>query len=181
MKKVVFVFSLLCLSSIVCVFATNPVSVISGDVSIFTKASKTLLEIDYSSMKVGNETLDEYSQRRGEDFDRDWQGTSSFAASYFVKYFNKQFKKGMQLTENSSNVDYKMKIRVDSLHFGAFNSAGAVMSGTIEMVDLKTDEVITILNVSDCKGIAVLGPVRARLIRVYYELSDGIRALNPKK
>ena len=94
--------SILCVLCTVNLFADNPVSVKSGDVSVLRRPSKALLEFDYSATKVGDQTLDEYLQGRGDDFVRDWSQDRETAASYFKRYF-----KGMKLFASFMWMKYK--------------------------------------------------------------------------
>ena len=175
-------FIMMCLFCVVNLFAGNSVSVKSGNSSVLKESSKALLEIDYSTTKVGNETLDEYLQRRGDDFVRDWPKDKEFAATYFKERFNKK-SKGLQLTTDVSTVSYKIVIHVNSLDMGnggsafvPFSSAkagGVIITGTIDIIDIKTNEVVCTLNVDEVKGVGHPSET-VRLGAMYFELATQI-------
>jgi hypothetical protein len=189
MKKTLFLCGLLCLLSVVNVFAAKPVSVKSGDISVLKKPSKALLEIDDSAAKVGDQTLAEYLESRGGDFVRDWPKDKGAASINFAALFNKKNKKGMQLPSLGdletidSDATYKMVIRISSLDMGNGASAftpmgsrkagGCIMSGTADIVDLKTNEVVCTLNIDKIKGLGTFSEA-ARLTLMFRELATSI-------
>ena len=166
MQKKLF---LVCLLSLFCsvnlLIGGNPVSVKSGNVSVLKEVSKALLEIDYSEAKVGKLLFDEYLKEQGEDYVRDWPRESETAISYFRERFNKK-SKGIKLTTDESVTSYKILIRPKTIDMGnagsyfvsmaigvASNKAGGViMCGSIDIIDLKTDQVVCSLYVDDVKG-----------------------------
>ena len=188
MRKTILLCSLLCLLCTVNLFGGNSVSVKSGDASVFKKASKALLEIDYSSAKVGGKTLDDYLKERGDDFVRDWPRDKETAASYFKTRFNKK-SKGMQLTTDASSASYKIVIHVNNLDMGNPASAivanavfgygigakagGVIMTGTIDIIDMKTNEVVSVLYIDEVKGDGHPSET-IRLGQMYVELATDI-------
>ena len=185
MKKTVIVCGLLCLLSAVNVFAGNPVSVKSGDISVLKNPSNAILEIDYSNTKVGNETLDEYLKGRGDDFVKDWPRDREVAANYFIGRFNKANKKGMQLIMGAANgsYNYKIVIHVNNLDMGngsgtfvpyaSAKAGGVIMSGTVDIIDMKTNKVVCTLNVDEVKGLSGASET-VRLGLMYFELAASI-------
>lgn len=180
-KTLILLFALFCLSS-VNLFAGKPLSVKSGEISVLKKTSIALLEIDYSSTKVGTLTLDEYLKKRGDDFVRDWPQDKAKAALYFKERFNSK-NKGMQVTTESTDVTYKIVIHVNSLDMGngagtflPFSSAkagGVIMTGTIGIIDMKTNEVVCLLSVNEVKGLGHPSET-IRLGLMYFELATTI-------
>lgn len=179
MKKVMF--CLVCLFCTGALFAGNPVTVKSGDVSVLKGKNKALLEFDYSATKVGDKTLDEYLKDRGEDFVRDWPNDKIRAASYFVERFNKKNKKGMQITSDEEAAGYTVVVHVKTLDMGnggsafvPFSSAkagGVIMTGTIDIVDKNTQNVVCNLYVDEVKGLGHVSEA-IRIGLAYFALAD---------
>ena len=185
MNKTLLLFISLCLLYNVNLFAAKEVSVKSGTVSVLKNSSKALWEIDYSNAKVGDKTLDEYLQSRGEDFVKDWPRDKEIAANYFRDRFNKK-NKGMKLTEEVSAASHKIVIRVNYLDMGngasflmpyaSAKAGGCIMSGTIDIIDIKTNEVVCVLNVDKVKGNGTFSET-IRLGLMYFELATLISKL----
>jgi len=165
MQKKLF---LVCLLGLFCsvnfLIAGNPVSVKSGNVSVLKEVSKALLEIDYSSAKVGNLIFNDYLAAQGEDYVRDWPRESETATSYFRARFNKK-SKGIKLTTDESVASYKIRITpktIDMGNAGSFfvtmavggsnKAGGVIMCGSIEIINLETNEVVCSLYADDVKG-----------------------------
>jgi hypothetical protein len=154
-----FLISLLCLFGTVTLFAGNPVTVKSGDISVLKSPSIALLEVDWSATKVGDQTLEAYLQGRGEDWVRDWPRNKETAASYFKPRFNKK-SKGMKVTNDESVATHKMVIHVKSMDvgnpwgtfFGPPKAGGVIMIGTVDIVELATNRVLCVLYVDEVKG-----------------------------
>jgi len=160
---------LLCLFYAVALFAAKPVTVQSGNISVIKKPSIALLEINFSDTKIGNETLDEYQTRRGKVFIREWKAVGETTKISLPRFFNRTNKKGMQLTTEAVDASYKFIINVHDLNMGdshsgtiaqfanpwfigAGKAGGVLMKGTIDIVDMKTNNVVCRLNVNGIKG-----------------------------
>ena len=190
MKRTLFLL-LLCLFCTATVFAGKPVTVKSGSVSALKTPSKSLLEIDYSATKVGKQSLEEYLQGRGEDFVKDWPRESETAVSYFRERFNKK-SKGTKITTDETAASYKIVIHVKYLDMGNAGSffvtmaiggsqkaGGVIMSGSIDIIDLKTNNVVCVLYVDDVKGAG--HPQDAiRMGMMYFELATQMCKLKAK-
>jgi hypothetical protein len=156
-----FLISLLCLIGVANVFAGNPVTVKSGSVSALKTPSKALLEVDWSTTKVGDQTLDTYLKGRGEDWVRDWPRDKETAASYFKSRFNKK-SKGLKITSDASVATHKILIHVKYMDvgnafgtfmpFGGAKAGGVIMIGTVDIVNLATNQVLCVLDVDEVKG-----------------------------
>jgi hypothetical protein len=164
MKKKLLLISLLCLFCSVCLLAGKPVTVKSGKASVLKTPAKALLEIDYSNTKIGKQPLEEYLKAKGDDYVRDWPSETATAASYFTSTFNKK-NKGIKLTTDETSASYMILIRVKYLDMGNAGSffvtmavggsnkaGGVIMSGTVDIIDLKTNEVACVLYVDEIKG-----------------------------
>lgn len=134
----------------------------AGDPSCLLRKTTTTFEVDYSKLRVTNyDNLgwDAYLQRRGNDFVRDWPSDRRKAESYFTIRFNRK-SDFLRITEGSA--DYKMVLRIATIDVGnaagAFNpwasakAGGAILNGTIEMYDARTNNLLCVLNVIDAKG-----------------------------
>jgi hypothetical protein len=165
--------SLLCLFGTVTLFAGNPITVKSGSISALKSPVKALFEVDWSATKVGDQTLDTYLQGRGPDWVRDWPRDKETAASYFKTRFNKK-SKGMKITSDASVATHKMLIRVKNLDvgnpvsafFGPPKAGGVIMIGTIDIIDLATNQVLCVLYVDEVKGQGTLSET-ARIGMMY--------------
>jgi hypothetical protein len=156
MKKLVL-FGLIFLLSITNLFAENPITVISGDISILKIKSLAFLEVDYSETKIGDQTLEEYLISRG---DKNWTRDNELAIPFFSTWMKRK-SKGIKMTENMTEASYKIIIHVKMLDLGFGGGAfvpltvklgGCVLYGTIDIIDLKTNETVCILDVNNLKG-----------------------------
>ncbi|MDR1343556.1 MAG: hypothetical protein LBK18_09945 [Prevotellaceae bacterium] len=166
--KVLILGGLLCLWSAASVFAAKakPVAVASGSISVLKSPSKVFLEVDYSAAKVGEQALDEYLKGRGDDFVRDWPEDIKKTSASFALSFNRENRKGAQipfpLMEDAGDAAYKLVIRIESIDMGNgsrfFNpfappkAGGIIISGAVDIVDTKTNEVVCTLKVNKVKG-----------------------------
>jgi len=170
----------------VTLFAAKPVTVKSGDVSVIKKISLAHLEINFSDAKVGDETMEEYKKRRGSDFIIEWPEVVKSTHLLFIKFFNNKNKKGLQLTNEAIDVSYKFFINVSYLNMGdsfsnlipysSRKAGGTLMNGTIDVIDIKTNEVVLALNVSGIKGKGYLN-LNTRIRSVFEYLADNICGL----
>ncbi|MDR2684788.1 MAG: hypothetical protein LBB53_05355 [Prevotellaceae bacterium] len=145
------------------------------------KPKKAALEVDYSNAKVGNQTLNDYLQTRGDDFVRDWPSDKAQAETAFMTQFNTK-SKGLKLTADA-DVVYKMVIRVKYLDMG--NSAGifmpfatakaggCIMSGTVDIVDLQTKSIVCTLSIDKVKGKGIPSE-SIRLQNMFVQLAKSI-------
>ena len=182
MKKLVtLLFSFVFIMGFVGLFAQNPLTVKSGELSVLKTPSTATFEFDYSATKVGKQTLKEYLKSKGDDYVRDWPTDRDNAAKHFSYLFNDKNKKKMQFKMDDVNAEYKMKINITSIDMGndggVFVSSyaprtvgGAVLTGTIEIIDLKTKGVVLTLDMGEVKGEHALTQ-KLRLILVYDELA----------
>jgi len=174
-----------CLLCTVSVFAANTVSVTSGKSAALKVSSKALFEVDYSATTIEDLPLDEYLQKRGEDYVKNWAKDTDYAAKYFIDRFNKK-NKGLKIVSNQSEASYKIVIHVNILDMGnsasmfiPFASAkagGIIMTGTVDIVDIKSNEVVCSLAADQVKGGAhVSATVRMGLM--FMELATKMCAI----
>ena len=183
-------FGLLSLFCTAMMFAAMPASLVtvkSGDASVLKTPSFALLEINFSDAKVGTETFEEYQQRRGENFIRDWPDAVMQTYASFKNFFNKKNKKGMQLRlEEGGDVTYKMVINVSYLNMGdSFSvmlpysnrkAGGMLMNGSIDIIDIGTNNVVCSLAFDGIKGLG-LNRTADRLQSMFNFLADNIYAV----
>ena len=180
-------FSLLCLFSAVNLYAKEPVSVKSGDISVFKEKAAYLFEIDYSAATADGVPVDEYLENKKGDWN-----TNPKDIELCTRNFNYGIKKikGLQITKNP-NAPYKIVVHVNSLDMGngvgaivggglaTRKAGGAVMSGTVDVIDMKTNEAVCTLNVDELKGAASVNE-KGRLLFMYTEFGKEIRKLVKK-
>ena len=182
-------FSLLCLFSVSNLLAQkgNPVSVKSGNLSVWKEKSTALFEIDYSAATADGLPVEEYLEIKKGDWHTNPKEQEQAAAN-----FNSGIKKikGMQVTKNP-NAPYKIVVHVSSLKMG--NAAGGIlagglatkkvggvmMSGTVDIIDTTSNEVVCVINVDEVKGMSDFSE-KMRVIFVYYEIGKQIRNLVKK-
>ena len=179
-------FGLLFLFCTVTLFAANPVTVKSGNVSVIKKPSIALLEIYFSDTRVGDETMEDYQQRRGDNFIEEWPEAVASTHLSFVKFFNRKNKKGMQLTTEAMNASYKMVININYLNMGdsfswvipyaSKKAGGMLMKGYIDIIDMETNHVVCSLNMDGVKGVG-LPHLKDRLQSMFNYLADNIYSL----
>ena len=175
-------FSLLCLFSAVNLYAKEPVSVKSGDISVFKEKATALFEIDYSAATADGLPVDEYMKNKKEDWRKN-QKVNEKGANFFNQNIKKI--KGLRVTKNP-NAPYKIVIHVISLDMGnaagaftgvAFQkSGGVVISGTVDVINMKTNEVVCTLNVDEVRGVKNVSE-NNRLFLAYSEIGKEIRKL----
>ena len=175
----------ICLLCAVSLFAANSVTVTSGKSSALRASAKALLEVDFSAATIGDQTLDEYLQARGEDHVKNWSKDTEYAARYFKERFNKK-NKGLKIVPDASETTYKIVIHVQNLNMGNSGSAfvpfasnkagGIVMTGTIDVVDIQSNEVVCTLFADQVKGVKhVSATVRMGLM--FMELATRVCAV----
>ena len=177
----------------------NDVYVSAGDSKILLQPSTAVVEFDYSNTKVGKcddgifvetQPLEMYLKGRGDDFVNDWPDDHVTAENYFIENFQKLFAKkvgGMSIVEANSSADFKIVVHVDNLDMGnaaaaalgvGAKSGGAIFRGSIEIVNLKTNQ-------ADCvfegltKGVTNYSEV-TRLGLAYLEIPKAMRDLANK-
>ena len=104
----------------------------------------------------------------------------------FKNFFNRKNKNRLQLTTEATVAAYKMVINVDYLNMGdsfstwmpySSNKAGGMlMNGTIDVIDMKTKNVVCSLDINGVKG-AGLPRTKDRLQSMFNYLADNICVL----
>ena len=174
-----------CLLCAVSVFAANTVSVASGKSAALRESSKALLEVDYSATTIDGQPLDEYLQKRGEDYVKNWPKDTEYAAKYFTDRFNKK-NKGLKIVSDESDASCKIVIHVQKLDMGNSGSmfipyasakaGGVIMVGTVDIVDIKSNEVVCTLAADQIKGGAHVSTT-VRMGLMFMELATKMCAI----
>lgn len=134
MKKFIFILFVVCTATI---SKAGDINVISGDLSVVGNSSITAtVRFDYASMYIEDQPYMEYLEKRGADFIRNWPSESQMSEEYFIKCWNHDNKKGMQLSVAAKS-DYMMVIVVKEMDLGSsaasyfvgFGAGGARMDG----------------------------------------------------
>lgn len=180
------ILSLTLIASIARVDAANPVKHTGGDLSVFAQAATTMVEIDdYKTVIEGrNKTADVYYGEKGKDKYDAFVSDLDRAHKSFVTYFNEKKPSSVQMTmaDSVATADYTLKVNVAKMNVGnaagAFEgvgrkTGGAVISGTMQLIDNSTGETLCEFEFDKVKGL--LSPnFRARAISVYRYLADGL-------
>lgn len=184
MKKFAIVLGLLL--SVITLHAADPVKLVKGDKSVFRQEVMVNVIIDDHTTVIdrkdqtadvyyGNQSAEKYEQFVA-DVDRGHES--------FITYFNEKKKSKTKLTMTSANESaaYTLKVKVTSMNVGnaggmvwgmSRKAGGALINGTMQLVDNQTGEVACEFEFAKVKGL--MAPVfRARVISVYRYLADGL-------
>ena len=184
MKKFgLFLAFLLCVAG---VYAAHPVKLVKGDKAVFRKeAAANVVIDDHTTLIDGkNQTADVYyGNQSAAEYEKFVVDVDRGHAS-FITYFNEKRKRNTKLTmaEGDENAAYTLKVNVTSMNVGnaggmvwgmSRKAGGALINGTMQMVDNGTGEVVCEFEFEKVKGL--MAPVfRARVISVYRYLADGL-------
>jgi len=200
MRKIMTIAALMLAVS---TFALNPIT-LDGKFNVKkAKGTFALFEgIDWSQTQVGSIddgvfergslALPEYLQKQDEtkiaeskpedaNFSKDWPMMQQESDEMFKKCWNGEFKKGMQLTRNAAEAQYRLRVVATGLDFGNTagsvfgwgNAGGAIIVGVIELTDIKTGEVIATFKMNHIQGNPGLTE-RMRLIALMAQIVDEI-------
>lgn len=175
MKKLIF--SALALVLTANLFAIDPV-VMNGDFNIKkSKGTRATYTIDMSNLTIGEiddgkfvgstEPIDVYLARKDKEdpkasYVKDWPEIVKEAKAYFVEEWNDEFgKKGLKLTDKSSEATHHVTLKIDNLDFGHAagvfapypKAGGAIVTGTLTVTDLTTNEVVLTVTIQHVQGL----------------------------
>ena len=184
MKKLLVLFiSLFCFTATLSLFAGKPVTVKSGNPAVLKQSSTALLEIDLSAAKVGAKPLEEHLKSVKDATLREISEAQALSENYFTARFNYLNKKKMQIVSYSDDADYKIVVYVKMLDMGndagAFipyapsTAGGVAVTGTADIIDVKTDSVVCTLNIDNVRGEAS-PTIRFRMALAFQALADNI-------
>ena len=200
MKKAFLTFATLLVAC--SIFALDAVS-LEGKFNIKkAKGQVAVFSFDWSGTKVGgiddgvfvttpmpiNDYLAQCDQNKineGKQEDanyvRDWPNIKQEAEDLFKKTWNKEFKKGLQLTRNASEAGYELRFVVEGLDFGNVagsvfgwgNAGGAIIKGYGSLIDRESGKEALRININHVQGPGHFSD-RYRIILVLNELVDEI-------
>lgn len=122
-----------------------------------------VLDVEYDQTKVGEATLTEYLQEKGDDYLADWPSDVETAKDKFIQKFNKKNEKGAQIRLSQAIVPakYKMVFRLLALDMGnertqnipfLAKDGGASVSGYIDVIDIESGSVVCTYAVDEVHG-----------------------------
>lgn len=190
MKQILFVLISLCTIP-VCAKDGDQVTLQAGTANVIWALNSAYFETYYSEAKVEGDTWDQWLQKKGEDYVRDWPADKRKIDTYFMEGFNKKTKKkrGLNLQNTNPNDAYRFIIHfndidmgsigggvVASVFLGAFaKKSGGVnfKSGYVDIVEAATGKVVCRLSFKDVKGDSGMS-MSAQLILALEDLYDEI-------
>ncbi len=184
------------------IFAIDPVT-LNGKFNIKKqKGTVALFSFDWSQTKVAGiddgvfvntpVPIDEFLQKRDEEkiaegkpedanYVKDWPNIKQEAEDNFKKVWNKEFKKGMQLTRNAAEAGYEITFVIEGIDFGNIagsvfgwgNAGGAIIKGYANIVDKNSGSEVLHIDINHVQGPGHFSD-RIRTIFVLQELVDEI-------
>lgn len=113
---------------------------------------------------------------------QDWPKTQYEAGRYFKEEWNNEFgKKGLRLSDNASEAQYKLEVVINGLDWGSVagtmfgwgNAGGAIIIGHATLTNLATGERVVRFNINHVQGSGHFTD-RFRILLVMRELIDKI-------
>jgi len=203
MRKLMTITALLVAVS---VFALDPIT-LDGKFNVKkAKGSVAFFEgIDWSKTQVGSIddgvlinggiALPTYLQKQDEqkiadgkpedaNFVKDWPMMQQESDEMLKKCWNGEFKKGLQLSRNASEAQYRLRIVATGLDFGNTagsvfgwgNAGGAIIVGEMVLTDIQSGEVIALFKLNHVQGNPGLTE-RMRLIGLMAQIVDEVEDL----
>lgn len=129
--------------------AAGPLAVEEGSAAVLREKASAIFELN----------LDHCTFDRKEDF-KAWCGNDydvrvSLMEEFFPEYFN-EYNKGLKITSDAGNAQYKMVLHVDEFirKLGGFYGAKALMriNGDLTLIDLKTNETVCKIRITKLDG-----------------------------
>lgn len=136
--------------------------------------------------------IDEYLARQDQNkinegkpedanFVKDWPNIKAEAEDLFKKSWNKEFKKGLQLTRNDAEANFELVFVIEGLDFGNVagsmfgwgNAGGAIIKGYAVLKEKASGNEVLRLNINHVQGPGHFSD-RYRTILVLNELVDEI-------
>ena len=115
------------------------------------------------------------------NFVKDWEGIKAEGNRYFKEEWNDEFgKKGLRLTLNESEAQYRFDVVIDKLDWGNVggvfawgNAGGAIIVGHADLTDINSGERIARFNINHVQGSGHFTD-RFRILLVLHQLVDDI-------
>lgn len=137
-------------------------TVISGDVSVLSRASTGYTVIDYSAAMVGGKPLAQYLKDSGPEYERDWPGDSREAGNHFITQLNKKSKNGLMLQDAEAGAGYIVTLYVQDIDFGftggnfvpfANKAGGVEIIGVLEVRDASSGAQALVVAFNKMRGV----------------------------
>ena len=116
------------------------------------------------------------------NFAKDWEGIKAEGNKYFKEEWNDEFgKKGLRLTQNESEAQYRFEVVVDKLDWGSTagtmfgwgNAGGAIIVGHADLTDINSGERVARFIINHVQGPGHVTD-RFRILLVLHQLVDDI-------
>ena len=107
----------------------DQVTLQAGTANVIWTLSSAYFETYYSEAKVEGDTWDQWLQKKGDDYVRDWPSDKQKVDAYFMARFNKKTskKKGLALQNTDPNDAYRFVIHFTDIDMGSIGG-GVVAS-----------------------------------------------------
>ena len=189
MKQILFVLISLCAIP-VCAKDGDQVTLQAGTANVIWTLNSAYFETYYSEAKVEGDTWDQWLQKKGDDFVRDWPSDKQKVDTYFMTRFNKKTRKGgLNLQNTNPNDTYRFVIHFSDIDMGSIGGgvvasvflggfakkSGGVnfKSGYVDVIEAATGKVLCRLSFKDVKGDSGMS-MSAQLILALEDLHDEI-------
>ena len=190
MKKVLCL--LISVSFTILLSAKSIITLKTGDVSIFSKSAKAVVEFDYDSAEIEDKdmSLEDFVEQKGSKYEARWEVAQNMAHKDFIKRFNKKSTNLKFSADSTSETKYKVTIKVKTINlgnslkslvpFGSQKDGGITIFGRIYIKDTTGNELCQ-LRFTGIQGLGAAG-LEARLLLTYQELHSALRKfLNKSK
>ena len=201
MKKLFI--TLLAVLSTISLFAIKPITM-EGNFNVKkNKGAVAVYTLDWSKTQCGDiddgvfvkgsmpiaewlAAKDEEKKAEGKPEDanyvKDWKDIQTEADKYFKNEWNDEFgKKGLKLTRNESEAQYRFDIVIEKLDwgniagsvFGWGHAGGAIIAGHADLTDINSGERVARFNINHVQGAGHFTD-RFRILLVLHQLVDDI-------
>lgn len=163
-RTIIYLFSLsiVLLFSVTLAQAQNEVSLKEGDLSFFQEEESAAVEFDFSKAKVGEEPIESFLKKLGDDYVTDWPLVQEEARSRMISEFNRK-SKGLKFRENETMVKARYKFNFKILYYKpgdqkmknvplVAKSGGDTISGTLEVIDRESGEKVCSVLIDEIRG-----------------------------
>ena len=167
----------------------DQVTLEAGTANVIWTLNSAYFETYYSEAKVEGASWDQWLQKMGDDYVRDWPSDQQKIDNYFMNRFNKKTKKkgGLNLQNTNPNDPYRFVIHFSDIDMGSIGGgvvasvflggfakkAGGVnfKTGYVDVVEAATGRVVCRLSFKDVRGNSGLN-MSAQLILALEDLHD---------
>lgn len=167
----------------------DQVTLQAGTANVIWTLNSAYFETYYSEAKVEGDSWNQWLQKKGADYVRDWPSDKQKVDTYFMTRFNKKTKKkgGINLQNTNPNDTYRFVIHFSDIDMGSIGG-GVVASvflggfakksggvnfktGYVDIVEAATGKVVCRLSFRDVKGDSGLN-MSAQLMLALEDLHD---------